>query len=104
MMFEGLRTLDVKVVERYERKIASLKKMIVDPQMTKSVKLQAKDRIMYYKRRYTYKMGSMRIFFTKKIKAKHLKTISGKYYRFALVLKLVLFEIIVVSGQMLPKL
>jgi len=46
----------------------------------------------------------MNIFFTKGIKVKHLKKFTGRYYRFSLMLKLVLFEIIVVCSQMLPRL
>jgi hypothetical protein len=59
--------------------------------------------MMYYRRRYDYDMGAMMMFFTKGIKVKHLVKWTGRYYRFALIMKLVLFEIFIVSLQMLPK-
>jgi presenilin-like A22 family membrane protease len=48
-------------------------------------------------------MGAMMIYFTKGIKVEHLSKWTGRYYRFALMIKLVLFEILIVSLQMLPK-
>jgi hypothetical protein len=97
-MYEGLRTLDLKKIEKFQTKTESMKKQLLDPNKSKTFKLQVKTRLMYYKRRYTYDMGSMKIYFTKGIKVEHLKTISGKYYRFALVMKLVLFELLIVSA------
>lgn len=48
-------------------------------------------------------MGAMMIYFTKGIKVQHLEKWTGRYYRFALMMKLVMFEILIVSLQMLPK-
>jgi hypothetical protein len=49
-------------------------------------------------------MGAMTIYFTKGIKVNHLKKVTGRYYRFALMLKLVLFELFIVSIQQMPML
>ena len=96
-MYDGLVKLDVDKFEKYENKIDELKKYIVDQNNSVDNRTKAKARMMYYRRRFEYDQGSMMIFFTKGIKAQYLKKFTGKYYRFALMAKLVLFELLVVS-------
>ncbi len=96
-MYDGLVKLDVNKYERFEKKIEELKKYIVDTSNSVENRTQAKARMMYYRRRFEYDQGSLMIFFTKGIKATYLKKFTGKYYRFALMIKLVLFELFVVS-------
>jgi hypothetical protein len=48
-------------------------------------------------------MGSMMGFFTKDFKVQYLETFSGKYYRFALMMKIIFFELLIVSLQMIPR-
>lgn len=69
-MFEGLVNLDTSLYEKYEAKIDELKKFIIDQQNnTIEDRTKAKERLMYYRRRFEYDQGSMRIFFTKGLKA-----------------------------------
>lgn len=102
-MFEGLRKLNLNKITNYETKVNEIKEYIVDKSKSHTNRLNAKSRLMYYKRRYEYDLGAMILFFTKGIKVQHLKKWTGRYYRFALIMKLVLFEIMIVSLQMMPK-
>lgn len=101
-MYSGIKYLRVKTIEKYESKVAELKKQMLEPKMSEQNKLKIKARLLYYKRRYTYKMGSMMIYFTRGIKPHHLRKLSGRYYRFVLMLKYTLFEVLIVSLQALP--
>jgi hypothetical protein len=56
-----------------------------------------------YKKRYEYSLGSMMIFFTRGIKPENLEKWTGRYFRFAIMLKLTLYEVFIVSLQQLPK-
>ena len=83
--------------------MVSIKKEVIDKTKSIEYRTEAKRRMMYAIKRYEYSMGSMMIFFTKDIKVEHLEKFSGRYFRFALIMKLVLFEIMIVSLQMLPR-
>jgi hypothetical protein len=102
-MYNGIRVLNLKKIENFENKVKEIQEYIVDQRNKHSSRKKAKARLNYYKRRYEYDMGAMMIYFTKGIKVKHLAKWTGRFYRFALMMKLVIFEILIVSLQMLPK-
>lgn len=102
-MFHGIKKLKLERIQRYENKVKEIKAYIINKKNKLSYRLQAKARLNYYKRRYEYDMGSMMIYFTKGIKAQYLQKWTGRFYRFALLMKLIVFEIFIVSLQMLPK-
>jgi hypothetical protein len=67
-MFNGIRTLKLHRIRNYESKVKEIKEYIVNKRNKHSSRLKAKARLMYYKRRYTYDMGAMMLYFTKGIK------------------------------------
>lgn len=102
-MVNGIRNLDLILIERYEKKVKKIQDYIIDKTNTRSNRLLAKNRLNYYKMRYEYELGAKMIYFTKGIQAKYLQKWTGRFYRFALMVKLIFFEILIVSLQMLPK-
>lgn len=96
-MFNGIKKLKLHRIQLYENKVKEIKAYIINHKNRHSNRLKAKARLNYYKRRYEYDMGAMMIYFTKGIKAEYLQKWTGRFYRFALMMKLIVFEIFIVS-------
>lgn len=93
----------MKRLAKYQSKLTEIRKEVLDKTKDLDYRMEAKRRMMYAIKRFEYSMGSMMVFFIKDIKVEHLEKFSGRYFRFALIMKLVLFEIMIVSLQMLPR-
>lgn len=102
-MYNGIKKLNISRIQRYENKVKEIKAYIINKRNKHSNRLLAKARLAYYKKRYEYDIGAIMIYFTKGIKAEYLQKWTGKFYRFALMIKLIIFEVLIVSLQMLPK-
>ena len=100
-MYQGIKKLDIDKIEKYEEKVKSLKEKILNKKYSNSYKMSVKAKLIYYNKRYDYDMGAMMIFFTRGIKPKNLRKWTGRYFRFAMMLKLTVFEILIVSLQQL---
>ena len=102
MMGEGLRTLEVSKIEAFEKKTKKIKERIVDSKRPEEYRKAAENRLAYYNKRFSYHFGSMKIYYVQGIKPEILNTWTGKYHRFVLILKMFVFEILIVSLQTAP--
>jgi hypothetical protein len=102
LMYAGIRDLNINTVKMFQDRVVSLQKKVVDKSKPRSYRFAAKQKMNHFKKTYEYRLGSMMIFFTRGIKPENLKKWTGKYFRFAMMLKLTLYEVLIVSLQQLP--
>lgn len=102
MMWEGLRTLEVSKIIAYDTKTKKIKEKIVDAKRNEEYRKAAESRLAYYNKRYQYHFGSMMTYYVQGIKPEILQTWTGKYHRFLLILKMFVFEVLIVSLQTAP--
>ena len=103
LIYQQIHTLNFVKIQKFHKKVESIKDYIKNEKDTIKNRKAAKERLNYYKLRFEYRYGAMLRFFIEGIKPEKLNTFIGRYLKFFMMLKLVIFEVLIVSLQMLPK-
>ena len=98
-----LKNLDCQFLVSFEKIYAQIEQSIRKEDIREKLKNRYKEKIQIYEDKKKYKMGVCALFFTQGIKPKKLNQFLAKWLRFMILVKMIFFEVMIVSLQNLPK-